>query len=323
MLNLKKTAVAVLALGSSAVFAGTMGPVCSSVNVTVPCESTAWDFGARALYLQPIVTTEDYGSFAADTAGKYVDYSNKWAWGFMIEGSYHFNTGNDANLNWYHVGKSATKSFSSSYTLRGVTPFTGTAVTTGTASVDPKWDAVNFEVGQHVDFGENKHIRFHGGVEYVRLANDVTLGAAGTLNAASYSFSLNRQPTYNGFGPRVGADMGYDWGNGLGIYANAAAGVYAGSSKVSGTFSPSTGTSYFASASSTTVVPELETKLGIKYDYAMAQGDLTLDVGWMWINYFNAQRSIEMNATGFDDIQTGDFALQGLFFGLKWLGNVA
>ena len=314
MLNLKKTAVAVLALGSSAVFAGTMGPVCSSVNVTVPCESTAWDFGAEALYLQPVLTGGDYNYVATNTAGRFIDYNTKWGWGFKLEGSYHFNTGNDTNLNWYHLGKSATRNFATDYTLFDV----ATVVGTGSASTDPKWDAVNLEFGQHVDFGENKHIRFHGGAEYARIANSTTIASTGTLNAVPYSFTFTRKPTYNGFGPRLGADMGYDWGNGLGVYANGAAAVLVGSSKLSSSFVDTTTTSY--SVSKTTLVPELEAKLGIKYDYAMAQGDLTLDLGWMWVNYFNAHQGI--SATDLR-VSEGDFGVQGLYFGLKWLGNVA
>lgn len=321
MLNLKKTAVAVLALSSSAVFAGSMGPVCSAVNVTVPCESTAWDFGARALYLQPGFTGGDYSYSAVNNAtGAYQDYNQSWAWGFFIEGSYHFSTGNDANLNWYHIDKSSSRSLSGDFDFLS----SGTTGNdSGTVYLNPKWDAVNLEFGQHVDFGENKNIRFHGGVQYARIAN--TAKVTGVNNTDGESFTHQAKPTYNGFGARVGADMGYDWGNGLGIYANGAAALLAGTSKVSNSFTDNTGLNLASSASTMTIVPELEAKLGLKYGYAMAQGDLTLDVGWMFVNYFNPTQSINStgNVAGNSSVASGDFGLQGLYFGLNWLGNVA
>ena len=324
MLNLKKTAVAVLALSSSAVFAGTMGPVCSAVNVTVPCESTAWDFGARALYLEPAYSAGNFSYAAVNNAtGQYQDFNQSWNWGFFIEGSYHFNTGNDANLNWYHISKSSTRNFSGDFDYLVAGEPTTEA---GSGYINPKWDAVNLEFGQHVDFGENKNIRFHGGVQYARIANTVKLTGTNTSGANDgVSFVHQAKPTYNGFGARVGADMGYDWGNGLGVYANGAAALLAGTSKVSNSYTLSTGTSTQNSASKTTIVPELEAKLGLKYGYAMAQGDLTLDVGWMWVNYFNATQSINSTAVAATSYQAigGDFGLQGLYFGLNWLGNVA
>ncbi|MDX2346218.1 MAG: Lpg1974 family pore-forming outer membrane protein [Legionella sp.] len=325
MLNLKKTAVAVLALSSSAVFAGTMGPVCSAVNVTVPCESTAWDVGARALYLQPSYAGGDYGYAAINDNGRYVEYNKTWGWGFMIEGSYHFETGSDANLNWYHFGKSNKKSYTIADGSAGVVAPDGSF--TGTSKTNPKWDAVNLEFGQHVDFGEKKDIRFHGGVQYARIANNVKLGVTPSTEATTpagvlppgATATFQRKPTYNGFGPRVGADMGYEWGNGLGVYANGAAALLAGSNKVSAVFTDTTGNRIAQSASKPTVAPELEAKLGLKYDYAVAQGDLTLDVGWMWVNYWNVTQTIAPATTPVE----GDFAVQGLYFGLKWLGNVA
>ncbi|MDF1645597.1 MAG: Lpg1974 family pore-forming outer membrane protein [Legionellaceae bacterium] len=333
MLNLKKTAAAVLALSSSAVFAGTMGPVCSAVNVTVPCESTAWDVGARALYLQPVYSGGGYSYGAINNSDRFVDFNSTWGWGFMIEGSYHFETGSDANLNWYHFSRSGDKS----YTVdnAGAIANLGSVVntTTGNLSTDPSWDAVNLEFGQHVDFGEKKDIRFHGGVQYARIANTVKMQGTltGTVTSpfitggsasGTYVATFQRKPTYNGFGPRVGADMDYEWGNGLGVYANGAMALLAGSSKVSNSYTDNQGNSLQSSASKSTIAPELEAKLGLKYDYAVAQGDLTLDVGWMWVNYWNVNQSV----AGIGPITTaqeGDFGVQGLYFGLKWLGNVA
>lgn len=309
MLNLKKTAVAVLALGSSAVFAGTMGPVCTPGNVTVPCERSAWDFGVQALYLKAAYDA-DFGYRGITQTGNvtnYVDTNLDWGWGFRLEGSYHFGTGNDANLNWTHYSKKST--YNTNFDLRDI----GGGVVNAFETVDPKWDAVNLEFGQHVDFGDMKNIRFHGGVQYVRIENDFYA----QVNAAATSFALETK--FNGFGPRVGMDMSYDFGNGFAVYGKGATALLVGDSKFNDVAITNSVTTAGTNGSKTSIVPELEAKLGMTYTYAMAQGDLSFDAGWMWVNYFNAMHEVNLN----DPVaRESDFGVQGPYVGLKWVGNV-
>lgn len=338
MLNLKKTALAVLAFGSSAVFAGTMGPVCTPGSVTVPCPRTAWDFGAQALYLQPTASHLDYAGSTLNIATQSQVYNKNtpWGWGFQIEGSYHYNTGNDVDVNWYHLDRSKNGIFA----IGGGQTFNdafgeiwgaGSSVSVNGSS---KWDAVNLEFGQHIDMGEFVNMRVHGGFEYAHIKS--SLGLNGNLGAGNIApltsvastatnfiaigtaQSTNTTISYNGFGPRIGTDLGYGWNNGLAVYAKGAAAVLVGSNKFTRTSSTAINGAGSVTGSSTTVNPELETKVGATYTYAMAQGDLSVDLGWMWINYFSVQQDGISGA-----VRSSDFGLQGPFVGLKWVGNVA
>jgi hypothetical protein len=301
MLNLKKTAVAVLALGSSAVFAGTMGPVCTPGNVTVPCERNAWEIGGYALYLQP-VANGPFAFFGTDS-GVFAGDTDNWQWGFALEAGYHYGTGNDINVNWTRLENNADFYFP---TVTSLNHFEG------------DWDEVNVELGQTVDFSPTNRMRFHGGAQYSRLSAEagpffVRTSAAGVV-PATFAVTNGFSSEFNGFGPRAGLDMNYGFGNGFGVYAKGATALLVGTSK----FSDFTGATAVYN-SRTEVVPQLEAKLGANYTYAMAQGDLVLDAGYMWVDYLNVHNNSALNA---GNVATGDVAFHGPYFGLKYVGNV-
>ena len=276
MFFFRKYAAVVLALGCGAIFAGTMGTVCDGVYATTPCEGTSWDFGARALFLDPVYSDGDYRYAAVEnSSGKYTNFNQKRGWGFFIEGSYHYNTGSDVNLNVYHLEKSMQKIYQGNFYF-----LNAREAELGLSQIKPSWNALNLEFGQYVSLGENKNIRFHGGLQYARLTVDKNVSGINTDGFYDgLNFNMKTKSTFNGLGPRVGAHLGYDVGYHVGLYSDFAAAVLAGYDKINNNFQDSTGIVFLNKASKTAVVPELEAKLGIQYDYGMAMGDLTFDLG--------------------------------------------
>ena len=323
MLNLKRIgnlAIVVISLGSSAVFAGSMGPVCTPGNVVVPCVSKAWDVSAQALYLQPTYSNGfDYVDYSGSAVNRnYQSAEPNWGWGFKLAGSYYFNTGNDLDINWYHMhdNNHTTVNYFASFS----------SATSSNIGRDSQWDAVNVEFGQKVNFSEQSTVRFHGGIEYARIASRISNSPVNSNN----NLYVTSKSTYNGLGPRIGADLSYDVGNGFSVYGNGAGSLLIGDIN-------STGTTYTTilsrynygeiDTSNYILVPELEAKLGAIYTHSMAQGALSIDVGWMWVNYFNAQENtgLELVTNGAINSDVGgavSFGEQGPFVGLKWLGNV-
>lgn len=299
MLVLKKTAAVVLALSASTLFAGTMG--CTPGNVTVPCETRAWDIGIQALYLKP-----NYTSGIEYTLGRTQDVYNDVyldsGWGFRLEGSYHFSTGNDITVNWIRYKKST-----DFYNI----PMDRFPNVTNDFHWEPKFNAVNVEFGQHVDLGDVKNMRFHGGVQYANIKTVFTRDRLNNNQLITGNYELK----FSGFGPRAGLDMSYGLNSNFSVNANAAAALLVGTSE----FQTDTGGNQgvVTSGSSTRVVPELEAKIGASYTWTFTSGDLLLDGGWMWMNYFHSQQLYSNLVSG-----CSNFALNGPYVGLTYIGNV-
>jgi len=327
-MDLKKIAVAVVILSVGVVsFAGTLGETCALNNVTTLCDGTTWTVGARALYLQPVYSNADNVLFLNEQTTGTSDFSTAWgrsdptwAWGFEVEGAHDFGLGRDMNISWYRVHHR--------FTIENLVSsnFVSNDLVTNIVSIEPKWDAINVEFGQRMILNELGTLRFHGGLQYARIKTD-----AETLYT-DLSFLSQVDMDENGFGPRIGIDLSYGLDRilemfpGMRVYGKAATAVLVGPQS----FKTNTETQYGeASASSrhTAIVPEVEVKLGAQYARQMMRGIVDFDLGWMWNNYFVAQKNAYtvVSATNNADVyfpNEFNFGLQGLYFGLKWTGDM-
>lgn len=321
---LKKTlSILSLVYGGFAV-AGTMGPVCTPGNVTVPCEANQWEFGVQALYLETAYNHSIGTSPVATAALVNHSVESDWNWGFLLNGAYHFGTGSDVALNWTHIkDNSHPGTFSGQY-LQLVSATAGIQNTLPYAlSLENQYDQVNLVMGQHVDMSARKHARFYGGVQYARMSLDgasnfnlttpafLTVTGGGVNNFISSDFS--------GAGPTLGIDYAYDLIPGLSITANTASSMLYGTTR----FKASTVYNNSLVAASTyarrlTLVPGLEAKLGASYAYNLSNSQLNLIGGYQVTNYFHALQARPVTNGG---INTSNYALHGPYFGVKWLGN--
>ncbi len=302
-----KMTLAILGLViNSFVFAGTMSSFparsCIPGDLTVPCEASRWDIGVQALYLKPVYSAGEVYEYASAGIFKDVD---KWDWGYRIEGSYHFNTGNDLTMNWSHYDVDSNHS--------------------GYAGLDNKFDQVNLVMGQQVDMGLVKNAHFYGGLQYAKILVDKTnsyLTVPPAIAAVAVGLSQYRNRDFNGVGPVIGVDYSYDLPYGLSLTADAAGSILYGTARYSSgfVFSPSNLVQASVYASKKAIVPSLEAKLGLNYAHGFAQGILNFVGGYQVINYFDV---IETRGTaGFSAVASSNFGLFGPYFGLKWIGNL-
>lgn len=328
LIFMKKIATFMLcALSIKMVQAGTMGlvkPLCSPDNVTVSCPFNAWDLGISALYLQPNTNSALLNPILNAGNDKFHSVDSSWDWGFLLEGSYHFNTGNDLNLNWLHFNGNHASSVTVFYT-NSLTP---TVSQTTNLRFDTYFDAINLELAQTSYFGKKTNIRFYGGGQYVnakikRADDEFELT---TFDPTNFLFQESVAHTrFQGAGPRVGVNMSHDLQYGFSVFAQSATALLLGErkAKLSGANISGPNVSPFsAHAKGIHIVPELEAKLGASYQWYARSGQFSLMAGWMWQHYLDMfLLPPGGRANPITTVSQHDFSLDGPFIKGKWVSG--
>ena len=335
MYHFKKIVCLAMLLKSFSGFAGIMGEVCSASNTLLPTEKRAWDISGRALYLQSTAMQPTSPmSQTFNESNKTITWGTNpdWGWGFQLAGAYHFSSGSEVNLNWYHYRRSTLNSITvtvddgNNLVIPFVGPFIGNMVS---SFFQAQWDQANLEFAQPVYFAKNKFLRLHGGLNYSRVSANSTLSNSyvdGETEEESNMVSAYSSSTvFNGFGPRVGADLNYQLDNHIGVYATGAMSLLAGTSKAligySTTALPASNNA--VGFSTPNVIPELDTKMGFMYNYETTHGALSLDLGWLWAHYVNAIGNYGLSTNRPITSSLTNFGVQGLYADMKWVGNLS
>ncbi|NKB47516.1 MAG: hypothetical protein GKR77_06985 [Legionellales bacterium] len=315
---------------------------CSGENVVVPCEQNGWHVGAQYIYVQP----------TGDQLYTDLSSNSKWASGFRLEGGYHFGTGNDVTVNWTYFSKSSRRNI----TLFGDIPSTLLSdedidelvlSPVSPERVKSKFNAVNLEFGQLAHWGSQVSTRLHAGLQYAQIKRErshLNLSASFVDTAEEQPESISLATNYHvnqkftGIGPRVGIDAFYTVGeSNLKLVGKAAVAVLAGDAQVTiNRFRVNAvsvkddvvvrdETSVILGPSNRTraLVPALESKLGMEYDYALANGDLVFEAGYQWVSYPQSmQQPVLIDGLGIPGDRS-NFGYHGFYVGLKWLGDLA
>lgn len=314
----KQGLFSVFLCGVCSAYAGTNEP---SKNVV----HSEWEFGGSALYLRPsmggyVLPGQLQSSGDVGQIRNYANWSPDWSWGFKLDAAYHFDTKNDLNLNGYHLADTTHYVFSQQLDSNSQ----GTATKTfrsGSSDVSYNWNVLNLEFGRTIDFSPLKRVRLHLGAQYNRIATETQSAGVATILAVTNPYSRTLTGNFYGYGPRAGVDAAYGWANGFGLYGNAALSILIGNKQFSDTGNVTT-TPTLYNASYFAITPGIEAKMGASFTHSLAQGALTVDTGWMWVDYVNALPYRLVLSSVQSAPREADFAVQGPYVGLKWLGNI-
>jgi len=302
-----------LIASSTAIYAHTPKSFDNALAVTIPNTTPGLEFSVTALALRPSASNLNYTIYNQELPTQSPTWIEKeikpnFGGAFGIGARYVFCGGKDINLYWTHLNTST----STKITAPNADFFLGPDYEIGpdaiiirhaTGNAAFKYDVVNLDTGQRVDFGKYVEMRFFAGISSASLREEVHARYSGTKPipfAGPFSNKQKVSSRFNGIGPRFGfeADMATDYG--FGFVAQGALSTLIGATKAKTNYisnSPQLLALFGQTLNYQTiedkkiaqVVPALDGKLGVYYKTLIANCmEAGLEAGWQAAVYMNA-----------------------------------
>ncbi|WP_367606781.1 Lpg1974 family pore-forming outer membrane protein [Legionella sp. W05-934-2] len=313
------------------VYSGTMR--CEANNVTVPCQATKWDFGFRALYLRPSYNSDYAYAFLESLfqyrPPTYYEVKPDRDFAFQLEGSYHFNTGNDLTVNWIHFDD--TTHFNT-YNLLTSEPALGNPIVANKPVLKNELDQANAVLGQYVDVSERKKFRFFAGLQAVKIENNITLIQQVVGYPASV-YTTRKQSKFSGVGPTAGIGFANQLFNNFQLTSLGQASILLGNCETKASINDPRPLQLVEvtqlKASKDTVVPALEIKVGGSYMFSFINGMMSIDAGYQWMTYFKAVPGLVTNyplvgsgLQGPKRYTVSNQSYDGVYAGFHWVSGI-
>lgn len=319
--------------------------------VTIPALKDHFLFNVEGIYAQPSSAPfSRYNSILYDNGIGSVNYVDpEYQWAFKLGFGYTIdNTGNDVQLNWTYLKNTSDDSITQTGSSNNnilIFGSTGNTITT-TATFEPdagdtivstgkttlKYNAVDLDLGQYVNFGSNLSTRWLIGARYAQITgilatsyNGTEEKAGGSVNANSFSEQDTAKTKLNGIGPRFGMSANYMVYNGAGIVA-AASGFLLASQVKNTAYTNSVSRLTSSGALTTnnsvlkndykTIIPGFDGKVGINYARANISHNLSylnVEAGYQITHYSNG---LDSTLSGFA-LQHSDFGFSGPYLGMN------
>ncbi len=317
-MTLNKLVLSTITLAASAAAYAATSTGLAPFDIRADNAPGTWEFNLAGMYLKPTSSSLlDYADVTttsgSNTATNVNTLKPSYGFGFELGFGYIFpDSAVDAQFNWTHYNHSTqttntapVNSFLTTIDGRQYIPGSTTNITSYAGFGQNAADA---DVGYHLSIGTRLSTRLFAGLRYAKINSSLTDTYAGAeLPFAGYpSGQFSQTDAYyskfTGIGPRTGVDASYNWGNGLGLAAHAAAALLIGRSEASQfvalnrTSRSLMNQAQFNAADQTRIVPEVDAKLGVNYSFPIPKDryQFTIEGGYQATQYIKALNNINV-----------------------------